>query len=76
VQCADPFHVVKWATVALDEVRQQAWNEARHSGQTRGKGYRNGVATGDARRFKTRYALWKNPDNLTERQRDKLAWIA
>ena len=23
-----------------------------------------------------RYALWKNPDNLTERQRDKLAWIA
>ena len=76
MQCADPFHVVKWATVALDEVRRQAWNEARHSGQTRGKGYRNGVATGDARRFKTRYALWKNPDNLTERQRDKLAWIA
>ncbi len=22
------------------------------------------------------YALWKNPDNLTERERDKLAWIA
>jgi hypothetical protein len=32
---------------------------------------------GDARRFKNaRYALWKNPDNLTDRQRDKLAWIA
>ena len=77
VQCADPFHVVKWATEALDEVRRAAWNEARRSGQTRGKGYRNRVATGDARRFKTaRYALWKNPDNLTERQRDKLAWIA
>jgi transposase len=77
VQCADPFHVVKWATEALDEVRRAAWNEARCSGQTRGKGYRNRVATGDARRFKTaRYALWKNPDNLTERQRDKLAWIA
>ena len=76
MQCADPFHVVKWATVALDEVRRQAWNEARRSGQTRGKGYRNRVAIGDVRRFKTRYALWKNPDNLTERQRDKLAWIA
>jgi len=22
------------------------------------------------------YALWKNPDNLTDRQTDKLAWIA
>ena len=29
VQCADPFHVVKWATEALDEVRRQSWNEAR-----------------------------------------------
>ena len=35
VQCADPFHVVKWATEALDEVRRQAWNDARRSGQTR-----------------------------------------
>jgi transposase len=77
VQCADPFHVVKWATEALDEVRRQAWNDARRSGQTRGKGYGNRVATGDARRFKgARYALWKNPDHLTDRQRDKLAWIA
>ena len=23
-----------------------------------------------------RYALWKNPENLTDRQADKLAWIA
>ena len=23
-----------------------------------------------------RYALWKNPENLTDQQRDKLAWIA
>ena len=23
-----------------------------------------------------RYALWKNPENLTERQRGKLAWVA
>jgi transposase len=72
VQCADPFHIVKWATEALDEVRRQAWNEARRSGQTRGKGYGNRVATGDARRLKyARYALWKNPDNLTDRQREK-----
>jgi len=23
-----------------------------------------------------RYALWKNPENLTDRQHQKLAWIA
>ena len=77
VQCADPFHVVKWATDALDEVRRQAWNQARRSGQTKGHGYGVRVATGNARRLKNaRYALWKNPDNLTDRQREKLAWIA
>jgi transposase len=77
VQCADPFHVVKWATEALDEVRRHAWNDARRSGQTYGKGRGRRDAAGDARRLKNaRYALWKNPDNLTGRQRDKLAWIA
>ena len=29
VRCADPFHVVGWATDALDEVRRQAWNQMR-----------------------------------------------
>ena len=29
VRVADPFHVVKWATEALDEVRRGAWNDAR-----------------------------------------------
>ncbi|EQD83422.1 transposase ISL3 [Saccharopolyspora erythraea D] len=29
IRCADPFHVVKWATDALDAVRRQAWNTAR-----------------------------------------------
>jgi transposase len=77
VQCADAFHVVKWATEALDEVRRQAWNDARRAGKLRGRGYGVRVATGDARRLKgARYALWKNPDKLTDKQRDKLAWIA
>ena len=26
--CIDPFHVVSWATDALDEVRRRAWSEA------------------------------------------------
>ena len=28
VRCADPFHVVGWATEALDAVRRQAWSNA------------------------------------------------
>jgi transposase len=76
VQCADAFHIIRWATAALDEVRRQAWNDARRRAPTRGSG-RHRVTTGDARRLKgARYALWKNPDHLTARQREKLAWIA
>ena len=34
-------------------------------------------STGKARLLKhARYALWKNPENLTIRQREKLAWVA
>jgi len=63
--CLDPFHVVKWATDALDVVRRQVWNDARHAGMT-----------GVARSLKdSRYALWKNPEDLTGRQRAKLAMI-
>ena len=73
VRCADPFHVVAWATEALDEVRRQAWNAARGAVDRR----RAGRATGHARVLKrARYALWKNPENLTPHQQHKLAWIA
>lgn len=66
VLCADPFHVVKWATDALDEVRREVWNTARKGGDTALAGELKGA----------RYALWKNPEDLTRRQRGKLAWIA
>ena len=85
VRVADPFHVVRWATVALDEVRRQAWNQARS--QARGEprrgtgrplagapprpGNERAKALKDAR-----YALWKNPEDLTHHQQVKLAWIA
>lgn len=73
VRCADPFHVVKWATDALDEVRRAAWNTARGAVTQR----RAGRATGTAKALKhARYALWKNPENLTSRQQTKLAWVA
>lgn len=81
VRCADPFHVVGWATDALDVVRRDAWNDARRAGNTKVYGWAAGrrlvVSTGHARALKNaRYALWKNPENLTENQQAKLAWIA
>lgn len=73
VRCADPFHVVRWATDALDEVRRAAWNQARGAVTQR----RAGRASGHAKAMKhARYALWKNPENLTTRQQAKLAWVA
>lgn len=85
VRVADPFHVVKWATDALDEVRRGAWNDARvlaRAEPKRGRGRppadappRPGSERAKALKG-ARYALWKNPENLSENQRFKLAWIA
>ena len=64
--CLDPFHVVAWTTTALDEVRRAAWREARR---------RNQYAFARALQ-RSRFVLWRNPEDLTERQRAKLDWIA
>ena len=73
--CADPFHVVAWATDALDQVRRDAWNHA--AGRARDTARTRQSATGTARDYKdVRHALWKDPDNLTENQQAKIAWIA
>lgn len=78
IRCADPFHVVAWAVDALDVERRRAWNEA--SGRVRidmTKRYRPRGAHGHARQIKrARYALWKNPENLTPRQHHQLEWVA
>jgi transposase len=64
--CLDPFHTVRWATDALDVVRRWVWNTLRKLG-----------LAGQAAHLKgCRYALWKNPEDLTDRQQTKLAWIA
>jgi transposase len=78
VRSADPFHVVAWAIEALDIERRRAWNQAKGRRSTRGLGLaRQGRSTGDAKHIsKSRYALWKNPGDLTGRQRDQLDWIA
>jgi transposase len=77
VRCADPFHVVAWATEALDVERRRAWNAATGRRRIDTRTGRPGVAVGDARTIKrARYALWKSPEHLTPRQRGQLDWIA
>jgi transposase len=76
LRSADPFHVVAWAIEALDIERRRAWNEAKGRRPTRGLA-RQGRSTGDAQHIsQARYALWKNPSDLTGRQRHQLDWIA
>jgi transposase len=66
VLCLDAFHVVAWATEALDQVRRSMVNRLRASGHH-----------DEATALKgSRWALLKNPPNLTGDQRATLAGIA
>ena len=51
VICLDPWHIVKAATDALDEIRREVWNHARRSGNKRLAKDLKGA----------RFALWKKP---------------
>src|SRR5260370_32328850 len=64
--CLDPFHVVALASDALDQVRREVWNEARRAGDNAGARWLKGA----------RWALWKRPERLSQRQQAKLATIA
>jgi len=77
VRCADPFHVVAWATAAVDKVRRGSWNRARAKALPRRQfGTRSRAADNapDPHREraivvkKSRWALLKNPENLTGKQ--------
>jgi len=57
--CLDPFHVVGWATKALDEVRRQEWNELRRRGGAKAATALKGL----------RFLLLRNWENLTLSQR-------
>lgn len=65
VICFDPFHVVKLATDALEEVRRSIWQQLR--------GLPDQAL---AKRFKgARWALLKNPEDLSAAQSETLAHI-
>jgi transposase len=65
IVCADIFHVVKLVGDALDEVRRDLWQQLRRLPDDRW-----------AKDFKgSRWALLKNPEDLTDNQADQLARI-
>ena len=65
IVCADPFHLVKLVSEALDEVRRELWNQLRRLPDDRW-----------AKDFKgSRWALLKNPEDLTDAQAAQLARI-
>lgn len=64
--CLDAFHVVAWASTALDAVRRGLWNQLRRDGKTdQATALKN-----------SRWALLKNPPDLTSDQRTTVAAIA
>ena len=65
VQCMDPFHVVQWATDALDKLRRHNWRSLRNAGWP--------LAARQAKR--SRWALLKYPDKLTDKQKRSLSAI-
>jgi transposase len=82
----DPFHVVQWANDAVAEVRTASWRQARAIARTtepkrgRGRPPKDAPPRPASARAKAlqgaRTALWKNPENLTEKQAAKLEWVA
>ena len=58
--CLDTFHVIGWATTALDQVRRVEWNKLRSAGQAKA-----------AKEFKgLRFLLRRNWENLSMGQRE------
>lgn len=84
-RCIDPFHVVSWASEALDKVRRQAWadanTESKNAKTKRAPGRPKKGETVDSKKKaaqdlkKTKYALLKNPENLSENQKAQLTFL-
>ena len=66
IVCLDTFHVVGWATTALDEVRRAEWNVLRQAGAAKA-----------AKQFKgLRFLLRRNWEHLTMGQREVITALA
>ena len=59
IVCLDTFHVISWATDALDEVRRDEWNRLRAAQHASTAKELKGL----------RFLLWRNWENLTGKQK-------
>lgn len=85
--CIDPFHCISWATEELDNVRMRAFHEAvkefnqafkvdKKYGKGRPRKGEDRPKNIKAKETKgAKYALGKAPENLTERQAQRLEFI-
>lgn len=90
-RCLDTFHVVEWANAAIDSLRVDSWREARRELNKmvkdltpKGKGKKMDEESKEkiekakerVEQIKhSKYALGKNPENLTDLQQAKLELI-
>jgi transposase len=74
IHCADPFHVVRWAAVAVDEARRRVWNAVRRTAAQGGG--RNRPAVGDGKTINiATWALRKDAADWSDAQRAAMAWV-
>ena len=86
-RCLDPFHVVEWANEALDSMRIDAWHrahaelnrlikEAERKKRERESDEIKAMRERVNKIKRSKYALGKNPENLTKNQQERLEWIS
>lgn len=86
--CIDRFHVTQWAIEAMDKVRKSAWRIAKERQKAKPKNKVGRPSKAEAEKRKneakstsatamkgSKYALGKNPENLTEKQKETLELI-
>ena len=85
-RCLDPFHVVEWANEALDSMRIDAWHrahaelnrlikEAERKKRERESDEIKAMRERVNKIKRSKYALGKNPENLTKNQQERLEMI-
>ena len=75
--CADPFHIIKLANAAVDEVRRAAWNSTRRAAGVTRPGPLARVRQDPAAQLVkyTRWALLKDPANWTDSQHQTITQL-
>lgn len=83
VRCIDPFHVVEWVNEALSQVRIDSWHDAKKNAAPEPKRKPGRPPKGTPPKDnaaseikRSKYALGKNPENLTANQQARLELIA